>query len=85
VRTTTLTPLPDLQVSAVSFNPKSHAFKGEPASRFRFCERTKNVGKVKTPRRLHNVMKLEGPGDVGGVVARRDVPRLAPGESGRRP
>ena len=74
-------PLPDLQVSAVRFTPKSYAFKGEPASQFRFCERTKNVGKVRTPRRLHNVLRLEGPGNFVAVVARRDVPRLRPGES----
>jgi hypothetical protein len=74
-------PLPDLQVSRVSYTPKAYAFKAEPASQFRFCERTKNIGKVRTPRRLHSVMKLEGPGPFGGVVARRNVPRLRPGES----
>jgi hypothetical protein len=74
--------LPDLQVSAASYTPKSaYAFQGEPADQLRFCERTKNVGNAKTPRRLHNVMRLEGPGGFREVVARRDVPRLAPGES----
>jgi hypothetical protein len=74
--------LPDLQVSAASYTPKSgYAYQGEPASQIRFCERTKNIGTAKTPRRLHNVMRLQGPGAFREVVARRDVPRLAPGES----
>jgi hypothetical protein len=76
-------PLPDPAISAVTIEPKV-AFKGEPASVFRFCDRTTNLGRGKTPRRLHNFMELVGPG-VRAVVARRDTPKLPGTVRPRRP
>jgi hypothetical protein len=68
-------PLPDIAISATSFSPQ-YVFKGEPASRLRFCDRTTNLGRGSTRRRLHNTMSLRGPDGVRHIVARRDAPKL---------
>lgn len=71
---------PDVAPLASTITFTKHAFKTEPQSKIRFCERTYNYGNARTPRRLHNHMELVGPGGIRAIVARRDTPRL-PGRS----
>ena len=68
-------PLPDPAISAVGIRP-NYAFKDESAHTITFCERTTNLGRGPTSRRLHNTMTLIGPGGIERVVSRRDVPKL---------
>lgn len=75
-------PLPDPAVSATSFRP-AYAFIGESAAGITFCDRTTNLGRGATGRRLHNTMSLRGRDGVRHVVARRDAPKL-PGSPPRR-
>jgi hypothetical protein len=66
-------PLPELELSGVTYS--RYAFQGDPANTIHFCDRTSNVGKGDTARRLHNIMVVQGPG-ISEVVATRDVPKL---------
>jgi hypothetical protein len=72
--------LPQLAVTDVTFT--LYAFRGEPATRIRLCERTHNFGRGGTPRRPRNVMVVQGPG-ISKRVATRLVPRL-PGTAAAR-
>lgn len=75
---TRASPRPDLAISAVTFHrPRGGiALTGEPASALRFCDRTTNIGRGSTRRRLHNRLILRGPDGVSRVVVQRDYPKL---------
>lgn len=75
-------PLPDLAISEVKHS--RYAFVGESASAITFCDRTKNIGRAATPRRIHNTMALRGPDGVLHVVAQRDAPKLPKPNKPRR-
>jgi hypothetical protein len=71
-------PRPDLAISAATFyHPRGGlAFTGEPARALRFCDRTTNIGRGATRRRLHNTLILRGADGVSRVVVQRDYPKL---------
>ena len=71
-------PRPDLEISAVTFHrpPGGFALAGESAGALRFCDRTANIGRGSTLRRLHNTLILRGADGVSRVVVQRDYPKL---------